>query len=190
MAKQKRKLRIGGDPQNPKDWEVCTLESMGRHCSRHVHLEKLQDGIKFSDIGIIEENSEGWDVDENCTIGEITARLSPLGKLPRNAPVVVQFKGGYYPPAELISYRGDYSELAITPNINADGNTVVTVEQFYKKLSSIVGKELTGWKGGEFKMTGWTRVWVDQMGEYNQQGVVDVKLVDGTVVLLTKEIED
>lgn len=189
MAKQTLTLRIGGNPNNPKDWEKCTV---GANCKRHVHLDRFKDGTTFDDLGIIEDNEtgEGWDNDENLTIGEITARLGKLGNLPQTAPVVVQFKGAFYPPSELISYRGDYSELAITPNMDADDDTVVTVNQFHKQLSKVVGKELVGWKGGEFKMTGWTRVWVDQMGEYNQQAVVNIKLIDGVVALLTKTIED
>lgn len=169
-----KQLLIGTNPEKAKNWEICKTD---KNCTRHVHLDKLTDGTTFED----------WDNNKNLTISEITTRLSPLNKFPRTAPIVVQFKGGYYYPSELVSYRGDYSELCITPDTK--NTKTVTVGEFYNQLKNVIGKELTGWKGGEFHMTGWTPVWVDYSGEYNQQAVVNVKLIDGIVVLLTKEME-
>ena len=42
-------LRVGGNPNNPKDYEFCTITD--RDCPRHVHLEK----IKTPNIAIVEE---------------------------------------------------------------------------------------------------------------------------------------
>lgn len=33
-------LRVGGNPNNIKDWEICTITD--RDCPRHVHLEKIK----------------------------------------------------------------------------------------------------------------------------------------------------
>ena len=49
-------LRVGGNPNNPKDYEVCTITD--RDCPRHVHIEK----IKTANISIVEEP----DVNENA----------------------------------------------------------------------------------------------------------------------------
>lgn len=45
MAAVKKYLRVGGDANNPKDYEFCRVTD--RHCSRHVHIEKIPEAVKI-----------------------------------------------------------------------------------------------------------------------------------------------
>lgn len=186
MTKAGLKLRIGGDPNNPKHWENCTV---GFNCKRHVHLERIKDtDFDASQFTCDEdENSSNWDSDETLTINGIITRL--LNIKTNTTPIVLQFKDAFYPPESLASYRGYYEELCITPNTDVNAKEV-TVTEFVKKLNNILGKELTGWKGGEFTMSPSTSVWVDNQGESNSQAAVDVQLADGVAVILTKTVNE
>lgn len=65
MAKVEKVLRVGGNPNNPKDWEVCTVTD--HVCPRHVHIERISK-TKATDVVEIEEaNSDPMSVfDENA----------------------------------------------------------------------------------------------------------------------------
>lgn len=45
MAAVKKYLRVGGDANNPKDYEFCRITE--RHCQRHVHIEKIPAAVKI-----------------------------------------------------------------------------------------------------------------------------------------------
>lgn len=52
------------------------------------------------------------------------------------------------------SYRGDYSDLAFEPQ---RGTTIVAM---LEAATSAVGATFQGYKGGDFVMDEWTRVWL------------------------------
>lgn len=185
MTNTQLKLKIGGDPANPKHWENCTV---GANCKRHVHLERIKDQDFDASLYELQETDADypdWDEDQTLTISSLINRLLVI--TPTSIPVVVKFLGSFYPPAELISYRGYYEDLAITPNMDTDAKEV-TVSQLITKLNNIIGEELTGWKGGKFEMTQHTSVWVDVSGDVNNQAAVDVQVADGVAVILTKTV--
>ena len=57
------------------------------------------------------------------------------------------------------SYRGYYEELAFVPE-----SDYCTAGELLELAKSCVGKTYYGWKGGEFKMSLLTPVWVAQVG--------------------------
>ena len=71
--------------------------------------------------------------------------LSGLIKALESCPKGAVFKEGFSNPH---CYRGDYYELAVEPAYN------VTREEMLACLRSVLGKELTGYKGGYFLMHG------------------------------------
>lgn len=58
------------------------------------------------------------------------------------------------------SWRGDYAQLAFRPAHDVSVDSMLTVAQ------SAVGKSFYGYKGGNYKMTLETEVYVAQWGEY------------------------
>lgn len=57
------------------------------------------------------------------------------------------------------SYRGDYSELEFSPASN------ITVAEMLNLARSCVGMTVHGYKGGEYVIHDWTRVWLGRYGE-------------------------
>lgn len=57
------------------------------------------------------------------------------------------------------SYRGDYFELAVEPTEST------TVGALLKELQGAVGKTYEGWKGGDFTMNKYSRVWIAEQGD-------------------------
>ena len=55
MAKIDKVLRVGGNPNNAKDWEICTITD--HTCPRHVHIERLKNG-KATDVVEVEDANE------------------------------------------------------------------------------------------------------------------------------------
>lgn len=73
-------------------------------------------------------------------------------------------------PDSLESYRGYYEQLAI----GYTREKQATVGEFLAKLKNIIGRKLTGYKGGRFLMEENTKVWVDDFGECSDTAVVGV----------------
>lgn len=119
------------------------------------------------------------------TVKGLINRLQEL-EASQNNIIYVQFREQVYPAYGLISYRGDYSELCITP-IGSE-EYALTVAEFTEKLINIVGETVTGWKGGEFTITAATPVWVDNAGDASDIAPVEVQNVEGVTVILTEKI--
>lgn len=68
------------------------------------------------------------------------------------------------PSATLRSYRGIYAEIAIGYGSSRDA-APPSVLDLNKALRAAIGTEFSGYKGGEFKMTRNTPVWVGNYGE-------------------------
>ena len=82
------------------------------------------------------------------------------------------------------SYRGNYADLAFTPN----GNW--TVKDLFNSLTSIKGTEFTGWKGGEYLMDNDTPIWISNVGECWGIAVIDVKFSPYCMELVCKQVHD
>ncbi len=86
------------------------------------------------------------------TLGEL---INELEKYDRDKIVPRGFR---YPH----SYRGIYSELAFTPTFD------VTVGEMLDLARGALGACYEGWKGGMFKMDGFTTVHLAQEGELGE----------------------
>lgn len=128
------------------------------------------------------KSSDQW------SIGELIQRLEPSLRTyvsydKKEEPRVVVFNFEYLHPSGFSSWRGSYEELAI--EFDSEGNPP-TVEQFLSDLKDCVGKEFTGYKGGEFVMGRTTPLWVANYGNSGNTGIVGVREDKYQVTLLTE----
>lgn len=61
----------------------------------------------------------------------------------------------------------------------------MTTSEFLKMLKETVGKEFTGYKGGEFTMDENTPIWVANYGNSGNTAVIDVIDEDYKIILVT-----
>lgn len=115
-------------------------------------------------------------------IEEIEAIVKKGYKCHDDSEPTVQYDFEYLFPTEIDSWRGSYNELAL--NYKTDGNEL-TVSEFLTLLKSAVGKEFTGYKGGEFVMDENTPVWVANYGNSGNTAIVGVIDEDYKVILVT-----
>lgn len=112
------------------------------------------------------------------TLGELIAKLE---KHDRKNPV--KFEDGTV-PGHFMSYRGYYDHLAI------DHGGEMTVGELLDRANEANGTVYEGYKGGEYKMSRMTPVWVAEYGESGGIGIIDVGLGKESVILVTKEIDN
>jgi len=136
------------------------------------------------------------------TLGEMIAIIEPIAKnqeeiikkYDHEASVVFDFEYAY--PVGLSSWRGSYAELALEFSFvgyGVDGFTKIEnfepkemfISKFLELLKSALGKEYTGWKGGEFVMGKTTPIWVANSGNSGQTAVVGIKNDEHTIILET-----
>jgi len=83
-------------------------------------------------------------------------------------------------PSEIASWRGSYADLAL----DHEPDTEITCRALLGVLQRAVGREFTGYKGGDFTMSRETPVWVDNWGEYSgHRGICRVEVQDDAVLL-------
>lgn len=106
-----------------------------------------------------------------------------IAKAPRS--YVVVFDNNNQSPGEEMSYRGYYSDLSFETN---DGEPK-TVDEFDHQLNHALDQEYTGYKGGEFPMGPDTPLWQSSYGTTGR-AIVGIRTTDeGTVELVTKEVD-
>ena len=117
------------------------------------------------------------------TLGELIAKLEQQDQ---SASLAVQFRGMLCALDDISSYRGYYSDLCLEPGDDRFG----TVATALADLRESVGRTFTGYKGGEYKMTNRTIVWVDYYGACSGVGVTGVQVnSEGVVVITSAECE-
>lgn len=79
------------------------------------------------------------------------------------------------------SYRGYYADLAV-------GFDPQTAGELLETAKDAIGTTFQGYKGGDFLMNSDAPLWVAAYG-YCGPAVIDAAVVDGTVVLTTKDLE-
>ncbi len=137
---------------------------------------------------------------EQLTLGELILKLEQIEptyvdyeKKTQDKNVCFDFE--YAVPTGVSSWRGSYDELALTfdftgyEHFSKDKPEPMTLTAFLKLLKETIGKEFTGWKGGEFVMGKTTPVWVANVGNSGNTGVVDVTSDDYSVTLITGHCE-
>lgn len=135
------------------------------------------------------------------TLGELILKLEPLkqtwtsydGKETNDKTVRFDFASCF--PTCLSSWRGSYSELALEwdgsgydPKANKDSSPM-GLKDFLQMLKDAIGKEYTGWKGGEYTMGKNTPLWVSNAGNSDHTGILDIKDDTYEVVLITGECQ-
>lgn len=122
-------------------------------------------------------------VPQRLDLGQLIAELE---KRPQDERALFDF--GNCTPGELMSFRGDYHDLAIGFAIDA---VAPTVAELVKQLCSAIGCEFTGYKGGEFKMHEHSTLWVSNRGDNAHtaifgvcDGEYDTRLLTGFVKIV------
>jgi hypothetical protein len=119
--------------------------------------------------------------DEHMTLGQLQAILQ---QYPRE--YAVSFPLGV--PARLCSYRGYYEQLAI---VAEDGHRTVA-ELLAEVNEALAGKRFDGYKGGSYRMTEKTPIWVVLRYKGTSQCTIgEVRIDHGneTLWLMTKWCE-
>lgn len=116
------------------------------------------------------------DIIERCEAIAAKGKRLCDGSEPR---VVFDFE--YARPAYLDSWRGVYAELAIGFEFGGQ----IGLSEFIKMLKEADGDKFIGWKGGEFRMSRSTPVWVANRGNSGNTAVVGVADAQWQVVILT-----
>ncbi len=116
------------------------------------------------------------------TLGELILKLEAVTKKELN----VYFDFECARPTHLNSWRGSYDELALSFMFEGD---VLTVEKLLTILKGAVGKTYIGYKGGDYVMGKTTPVWVSNYGNSGNTAVVDVLVLDYSIILETKYCE-
>lgn len=89
-------------------------------------------------------------------------------------------------PGRAISYRGYYSDLALTPNGALD-----TVGALLHELRDALGQTFEGYKGGDFLMEADTPLWFAAYGAPSGcRAIIGIETDEGGVVLLTKDVSE
>jgi hypothetical protein len=151
---------------------------------------ELQDYIEKSMAYL---RSKSLSNSDQLTLGEMILKLEPIVEKQKErvsnkhdeARVVYDFEELY--PTDIESWRGSYSELALnfkTENSYPDDKRL-TVTEFFKLLKETVGREFTGYKGGEFKMNKMTPVWVANYGNAGNTAVIDIIDNDYEIIIMT-----
>lgn len=151
---------------------------------------------EYMDKMIESKRNQSFQDSPQLTLGELVEKLEAIGlKDSDGDDIYVQFDFGSAIPTTLDSWRGSYSELALGYElVGYDGDddanyNSMKVEKLLKDLKSAIGKEFYGWKGGDFKMSENTPVWVDNSGNANNCAIVDVLDKGYFCVLLTAYCE-
>lgn len=113
------------------------------------------------------------------TLGELIARLEAL---PQDAETRLDFYS--LPPAGFCSYRGYYEMLAIKSGVRAR-----TVAQVLADARAAMGAKFEGYKGGQYRMTRSTPIWVSNYGDASDQALQSIEMRDGVAVFVSEERE-
>lgn len=99
------------------------------------------------------------------------------------ARAVVTFSDGRH-PREMDSYRGYYSDLAISC-----GSEPMTARGLLSIARAALNAEFTGYKGGEFMMKEETPLWRSEYGHNSGEAIIGADVRQGSVVLITKLVD-
>lgn len=99
--------------------------------------------------------------------------------------LTIQFDFGSAVPTTFKSWRGDYSELQLGYSLRGyDSETEhhknVFADDFLTICRDTVNKIFTSWKGGEYRMTLETPIWVSNSGNGSHTAIIGFK--DGVIL--------
>lgn len=158
---------------------------------REKEREALQQMMSDS---IDAARKRSFDKSVQLTLGELILKLEAIQaknvRENKEQHATVSFDFGTAIPTELDSWRGSYNELALgyklTGYDSQNGHMdEITLPHLIDELTSAIGKTFEGWKGGDFKMSKNTPVWVANRGNSGDTVIWDVLDRGYKVVLLT-----
>jgi len=115
-------------------------------------------------------------VNDRLDLGEIIDLLSK-----RDLDDLVRFAFVGLTPRKCLSYRGYYEDLAI--GFTEEG--VLTVREFLQDLQMAVGGLFAGYKGGQYRMTRKSRVWVANYGLTSDTAITGIEDCGSPTLLRT-----
>lgn len=118
------------------------------------------------------------------TLGELRSRLAECDLA---YPVRINF-GSPTLPVSIESWRGDYSEAAITFGPSSISEGEIDVSGMIALIDEAYGRVHFGYKGGEYRFGPETRVWIAEHGWSGECGVGSV-IDKGYVVILDPEYQ-
>lgn len=130
-------------------------------------------------VNMMNEAAEAERAKYQLTLGKLVTLLSNTDAA---LPVVIDRYG--LAPVSPHSYRGYYSDIAFEHD--ADD---VSVGDFLNTVKSTIGSVFEGYKGGDFTMKENTHVWISSWGSASSIAAMDVVVIDGKAVIITKEID-
>lgn len=107
-------------------------------------------------------------------------------KMMVNKPVIIEMDGDLYTSIFVAdSWRGSYNLPAIEYSLNSEGHPL---ESVIKNLKNIDGAKVTGYKGGDFTLSGDDPIFVANYGESNNcTAIVDVVETIDYIVCIAKQ---
>ena len=131
------------------------------------------------------KRTETFNKTDQLTLGELIAKCEAIAergyRLSDGSKPTVSFDFEYMGPTDISSWRGSYDELALGFGDGCDP----ALTDFIDMLKGVVGKQLEGYKGGEYTMTEQTPVWVANYGNSGNTAVVDVLDKEWQVIIAT-----
>lgn len=128
------------------------------------------------------------------SIGQLIHELEKLGPEALKLPVYFDFANTY--PIDVMSYRGSYVELGMAFGHLEWINRYVVKPQLsglalVTMLQDAIApfRTFVGWKGGEYRMTVDTPIWIAQDGETSHTVIVMVVCEPTEIVLHTDSCE-
>jgi len=126
---------------------------------------------------------EGGKMSETMTLGAIIDALK--ARPPEQA---IHFNFARLVPTILRSWRGDHSQLAIGYGIDAWPHA--SVARLLEQCIDAIDKTFEGYKGGSYRMTRETRVYVDNKGDSTGWAVTGVGGDEYGTVLIAEHVDD
>lgn len=114
---------------------------------------------------------------DTLTLGELEAALA---NLPDRLEITLDF--ARLRPHQINSWRGDYSHLAIAYRDPAEAVTIGVLREW---LASAHTRYFDGYKGGRYRPTKDTPVWIDNWGECTSTTITGVVRIDGVAIIQT-----
>lgn len=127
--------------------------------------------------------------------------ITELSSRPSDQSVVFDFGG--FRPTTVDSYRGYYCDLALGfdgartySEEDADidhasqGFRHTKVSDLLTELRSAIGRTFEGWKGGDFRMTEQTRLWVANPGKCSGTAIVGIAECAWQTVIATAYVDE
>lgn len=153
-----------------------------------MNLQDIQDLM-------VKQREERFSKSNQLSLGELINELEKVDlKYDDKTYKSVEFDFGSAVPTDLDSWRGSYNELALGYRLSGYDNqdehfAECKADKLLEHLKESIGKEYSGWKGGEFTMSENTPIWVANSGNSGNTSVVGVYDANYKIVIITQYCE-